>query len=84
MDIMSFLPTFLEFIFKSGKKNKIRDFKKKTKPFKGIKQEKIFLSFENFNLIKIIDYTDVISCSFNDMELWVDKVKFFYSTNYNL
>jgi len=76
MDVMSFLPTFLGFIFESGKRNKIRLFKNKPRPFKSNKQDKVLLTFENVNLVNIIDFNDIISCSFNDMELLADKVIF--------
>ena len=78
MDIMSFIPTFLNFIFKTARKKKIQLFKNKPRPFKSIKQDRVLIIFENVSLVKIIDYEDTISCSFNDFELLADKVKKIY------
>jgi len=74
MDVMSLLPTFLGYIFESSKRNRIRRFKNKPRPFKSEKQDRVVLILENVNLVKIIDFNDIISCSFNDMELLADKV----------
>lgn len=75
IDMLAFIPEFLRFVFVNGKKNRLRMHKNKPRPFKSNKQDKVTLFFETVNLVKIIDYEDTITTTFNDFELLVDKVK---------